>query len=147
MKCHDCSNTLSKRTKGKQCRACFYNRNNANNTINDDINDVELKKGDINNTNQKNPDAVNDVDNVVDVDNGSMRDRYFMDVIKEFLLEENEREAEISETLISQIDFLKAEIHEKNNIITCLLFTLLILYLVQKEVTHPKNALRREIQT
>ena len=37
------------------------------------------------------------------------------------MLKEKERESEISETLKSRIDFLTAEINEKNNIITCLL--------------------------
>ena len=113
MKCRDCSNTLSKRTKGKLCRKCFYNRNK--NTINEDVNDMELKDDDINISNQLNPDAINDVDS------DPMRDRSFMDIIKEFMLKEKVRESEISETLKSQIDFLKAEIHEKNNIIKCLL--------------------------
>ena len=85
MKCCDCSNTLLKRTKGKLCRKCFYNRNNAKNTINEDVNDMELKEDDINISNQLNPDAINDVDS------DPMRDRSFMDIIKEFMLKEKVR--------------------------------------------------------
>ena len=118
--CVNCNKELSKRTKGQLCIQCYRNRNNildADDIINTDINN-EIPKDRLENSSMN-------ASNIIPLfnDNG-LNDRAIINLLKQNMLEERMRDTESIGILKSQINFMKAEINNKNEIINKLLIEL-----------------------
>ena len=96
-KCSKCDAVQSKMNKGNLCKKCFHAKHNLSNKVIPDDNDP------FNST-------------LMD-----QEDRTIVDLIKEHMQRESQWNRETHQLLSEQIDFLKAEITEKNDIIRDLL--------------------------
>ena len=114
--CVVCNKILSRRTKGDRCINCYRNRNNTSET--DAISKDESPMDHVENPNL-NSSHVLPLYNDNEIDN-----RAVINLLKQNMLDERIRDAELIDILKGQIDFLKDELIIKNEIIDRLLNTL-----------------------
>lgn len=116
--CCKCSYRQSILNPGKLCKKCFEQKNliaiENNTSTNEMIRDIN-DGNDSSDINKSNVSVYH-----ADV-NDPVNDRGITDLIKEFMLEDKIKEAELVNTLKDYIDHLKLELREKNKIIESLL--------------------------
>ena len=119
--CAICNKELSTRTKGQLCLQCYRNRShifldaddNSSTTINKEIPRDSLQDSSMN------------ASNIIPLFNGNeLNDKAVINLLQQKMVEERIRDTEFIDTLQSHINFMKAEIINKNKLINKLLMEL-----------------------
>ena len=128
--CVTCNKQLSRHTKGDLCLQCYRNRNNIDeidNSINAD----------------NNPEFPTE-DNIIPLyDNNELDDRAVISLLKQKMTQERIRDTEFIDILKSHINFMKAEIINKNQLIDKLCAELID----NQEYIPTRNASRERIDS
>ena len=109
-KCTNCSNDLSRNTKGTLCIMCYRNRNKDTNNVNDDLgNQVQLNQSsnrlNVSNESVEIPEVKEDIDSLNNSLNGD--DRSIIDLIKANMIQQRRQHEELTIALKNQITFMK----------------------------------------
>ena len=111
--CANCNKELSKSTKGNLCQHCYRNRNNIIDINNkDDAININISHSSTNDSIDNKMDNSIPLSDVID-----LNERAIINVIKQNMMMVKSRDYELIEILKSQVEFLKYEIKNKNELI------------------------------